>query len=275
MAMMPIDFPSDDTVESMNRRAYDAMAQRDHFLTTPVSPSELARPLAALDARGWLGPSIRGWRVLCLAAGGGRQGPLYTAAGAEVTVLDLSPAMLERDREAAQRFGMKIRIIEGTMRDLSMFREGEFDLVAHPVSTCYVRDPVEVFMQVARVIRPNGLYVSQHKQPVNLQASLQPRDGCYVLETEVGLAAKSVHAGETSWLREPNTIEYAHSLEVLLGGICRAGMVIEEVSEPDHARTDAPPGSMGHRSRFIPPYLRVKARRAATIDPPKLLLATR
>lgn len=272
---MPINLPSDDSVESINRRAYDAMAQRDHFLTTPVSPSELAQPLATLDARGWLGPSIRGWRVLCLAAGGGRQGPLYTAAGAEVTVLDLSPVMLERDREAAQRFGMKMRIIEGTMRDLSMFREGEFDLVAHPVSTCYVREPAEVFVQVAQVLRPGGLYVSQHKQPANLQATLQPRDGYYFLETEVGSAAKSVHAGETSWLREPNTIEYAHSLEVLLGGICRAGMVIEEVSEPDHARTDAPPGSMGHRSRFIPPYLRVKARRVATSDPPKLVLATR
>ncbi|MFO0013047.1 MAG: class I SAM-dependent methyltransferase [Planctomycetota bacterium] len=270
---MPVDLPSDDPIESINRRAYDAMAQRDHFLTTPVSLSELANPLATLDARGWLGPSIRGWRVLCLAAGGGRQGPLYTAAGAEVTVLDLSPAMLERDREAARRFDMKMRILEGTMRDLSMFAEAEFDLVAHPVSTCYIRDPLPVYVQIARVLRAGGLYVSQHKQPGNVQASLQPRDGYYVLETEVGAAAKSVHMGETSWLREPNTIEYAHSLESLLGGICRSGMMIEDVSEPDHARPDGAPGSMGHRSRFIPPYLRVKARRVAACDPPKLILA--
>jgi len=273
MSDMQVDFPNDDSVESINRRAYDAMAQRDHFLTVPVSPAELANPLATLDARGWLGPSIRGWRVLCLAAGGGRQGPLYTAAGADVTVLDISPAMLESDREAAQRFGMKIRIVEGTMRDLSMFRESEFDLVAHPVSTCYVRDPIEVFSQVARVLRSGGLYISQHKQPVNLQASLQPRDVSYAIETEIGAAAKSVSAGETSWLREPNTVEYAHSFEVLLGGICRAGMVIEDLSEPDHTRPDGTPGSMGHRSRFVPPYIRVKARRAGESESPKLVLA--
>jgi ubiquinone/menaquinone biosynthesis C-methylase UbiE len=271
---MPVDLPSEDPVESINRRAYDAMAKRDHILTTPVSPSELANPLATLDARGWLGPSIRSWRVLCLAAGGGRQGPLYTAAGAEVSVVDISPAMLERDREAAKRFGMKIRIIEGTMCDLSMFRDSEFDLVAHPVSTCYIRDPSVVYNQVARVLRAGGLYISQHKQPTNVQASLQPRDGSYVLETEIGAAAKTVQAGATSWLREPNTIEYAHSLESLLGGMCRAGMVIEDVAEPDHARPEATPGSMGHRCRFIAPYLRIKARRVAASQPPRLIMAS-
>jgi ubiquinone/menaquinone biosynthesis C-methylase UbiE len=270
---MPIDPLPDDPIEAINRRAYDAMAHRDHFLTIPVSPSELTHPLETLDARGWLGPTIRGWRVLCLAAGGGRQGPLYTAAGAEVTVLDISPAMLERDREAARRFGMKFRIVEGTMSDLGMFQEGEFDLVAHPVSTCYVRDPAPVYHQVARVLRAGGLYVSQHKQPVNVQASLQPRDGLYVLETEIGVAAKSVNAGETSWLREPNTIEYAHSLESLVGGICRAGMFIEDVSEPEHANPSGPSGSMGHRSRFAPPYLRIKARRIADRTPPRLIMA--
>jgi ubiquinone/menaquinone biosynthesis C-methylase UbiE len=187
--------------------------------------------------------------------------------------LDISPAMLERDREAARRFGMKFRIVEGTMSDLGMFQEGEFDLVAHPVSTCYVRDPALVYHQVARVLRAGGLYVSQHKQPVNVQASLQPRDGLYVLETEIGVAAKSVNAGETSWLREPNTIEYAHSLESLVGGICRAGMVIEDISEPEHANPSGPSGSMGHRSRFAPPYLRIKARRIVDRTPPRLIMA--
>jgi hypothetical protein len=62
-------------------------------------------------------------------------------------------------------------------------------------------------------------------------------------------------------------------LEVLLGGICRAGMVIEDLSEPDHVRPDGLPGSMGHRSRFVPPYIRVKARRAGVSESPKLVLA--
>jgi SAM-dependent methyltransferase len=147
------------------------------------------------------------------------------------------------------------------MSDLSMFEPEQFDLVAHPVSTCYVPDIEPVFVQIARVLRPNGLYVSQHKQPMNLQASLELIHGRYVIETPVGQAAKSIPAGQSSLLREPETIEFAHSLDAIVGGICRAGMSIEAISEPDHAKLDSEPGTMGHRSRFIRPYLRVKARK--------------
>lgn len=249
------------SIERRNRQAYDRMVQSKHFLTQPVSAQELALPLATLDAKGWLGGNIRGWNVLCLAAGGGRQGPLYCAAGANVTVLDISPAMLELDRQVSAQLGLNYRIIQGEMSDLSMFTPGEFDLVAHPVSTCYVPNIEPVFTQVAKVLRPNGLYVSQHKQPMNLQASLELVQGRYVVETPVGTTAKSLSIGQASLLREPDTIEFAHSLDAILGGICRAGMVIEAVSEPDHANLESEPGTMGHRSRFIRPYIRIKARK--------------
>lgn len=250
-------------IQLRNQQAYDRMVQTKHFLTQPVSDEEMEAPLETLDAKGWLGGNIRGWNVLCLAAGGGRQGPLYCAAGAKVTVLDISPAMLELDRQVCAHLGISYQIIQGEMSDLSMFRSGEFDLVAHPVSTCYIANPEKVFSEVARVLQPNGLYISQHKQPMNLQASLDLVQGRYVVETPVGQSAKPLLAGQASLLREPNTIEFAHSLDAILGGICRAGLVIEAVSEPDHANAQAEPGSMGHRSRFIRPYLRVKARKRA------------
>ncbi|MFM8213128.1 MAG: class I SAM-dependent methyltransferase [Pirellula sp.] len=253
--------PTSGAIQQRNRQAYDRMVQTRHFLTQPVSAQELASPLATLDAKGWLGGNIRGWNVLCLAAGGGRQGPLYCAAGARVTVLDISSAMLQLDRQVSAHLGINYQIIQGEMSDLSMFRLDEFDLVAHPVSTCYVADVETVFTQVARVLRPGGLYISQHKQPMNLQASLEMNQGRYVVETPVGNPAKSLAIGQSSLLREPDTVEFAHSLDAILGGICRAGMFIEAVSEPDHANLDSEPGTMGHRSRFIRPYLRIKARK--------------
>lgn len=253
--------PTSGAIQHRNRQAYDRMVQARHFLTQPVSAEELASPLATLDAKGWLGGNIRGWNVLCLAAGGGRQGPLYCAAGARVTVLDISPAMLQLDRQISANLGINYQTVQGEMSDLSMFRPEEFDLVAHPVSTCYVADVETVFIQVARVLRPGGLYISQHKQPMNLQASLEMNQGRYVVETPVGYPAKSLSVGQASLLREPDTVEFAHSLDAILGGICRAGMLIEAVSEPDHANLDSEPGTMGHRSRFIRPYLRIKARK--------------
>ena len=58
--------------------------------------------------------------------------------------------------------------------------------------------------------------------------------------------------------------EFIHSLTVLLGGICAAGFAIEDVCEPDHARPGAPAGSFAHRASFVPPYIRILARKTGT-----------
>ncbi len=60
-----------------------------------------------------LGGDIRGKQVLCLAAGGGRHSSLYASAGAVVTVVDLSPAMLDLDRAAAKRNRHDVRNYRG------------------------------------------------------------------------------------------------------------------------------------------------------------------
>lgn len=272
---MSISNPDDHALQSINAAAYDRMARSEHVLATPATPDELKRPLSVVDGGGWLGGNIRGWRVLCLAAAGGRHSALYNAAGADVTVVDISPGMLELDRRVAAELRFNVRLIQASMTSMPMLENGEFDLVVHPVSTCYVQSIGAVFVEVARVLRPGGLYVSQHKSPMNLQCSLQPDRGKYFVETEVGRTAQSVGHGESSPLRESFATEIAHSLEAILGGICRAGMAIEDISEPDHVNHQASPGTIGHRSRFIPPYLRVKARRlggSSASAPRKILL---
>ena len=122
-------------------------------------------PLKVVDSLGWLSGGIEGWNVLCLAAGGGRHGPLYTAAGASVTVVDISSAMLELDRRVAEENKMRIRTFESSMDDLSMLKDGEFDLVIHPVSTCYLPSLDRLFPEVARV--PIGWFVYQPAQAAN------------------------------------------------------------------------------------------------------------
>ena len=56
-------------------------------------------------------PSVAGLRVLCLAAGGGWQSILYAVAGADVTVVDLSPSMLALDERESRRRGVPVRLI--------------------------------------------------------------------------------------------------------------------------------------------------------------------
>lgn len=256
-----------------NARAWDQLARRGAPLTRPASEADFRDPLRAVDPRGWLGDSIGGWRVLCLAAGGGRQSVLFAAAGAEVTVLDLSPEMLTRDRQAAAERGLAVRVLEGTMEDLSAFAAGEFDLVAQPVSTCYVPEVVRVYQQVGRVVRPGGLYLSQHKSPVSQQATDQPTAGGYSL-AEPYYREGPLPAAAPGRLREAGTLEYLHRWEQLIGGMCLAGFAIEALTEPVHAQADAAPGEFAHRGQYIAPYVRVLARRSAAEAPasrPKIL----
>lgn len=235
------------------------MATQGHCLARPATEAQVRDPLATLDLS-WIEGGVAGKRILCLASGGGRQSVLYAAAGAEVTVVDLSPAMLALDRELAAWHGLNIRTVLASMDDLSVLSPEWFDVVLQPVSTCYVPDIRAVYRQVARVLVPGGLYISQHKQPASLQASVTPGPEGYALHIPY-YHRGPLPAVRGSPHREYGTLEFLHTWEQLLGGLCRAGFVIEDVAEPMHARADAPRGTFAHRSLYLPPYIRIKARR--------------
>lgn len=255
---MPEQFPPRSAAHEHNRRAWDARVRKQQRFTRPAPDDDVNDPFTKIDAA-WLG-DIRGRRLLCLASGGGRQSALYAAAGARVTVVDLSGEMLALDRQVAAERGLEIRAVETSMDDLSMLQEAEFDLVVQPVSTCYVPDVVAVYRQVARVTALGGLYLSQHKQPASLQAGIAPSPGGYELVERyyrsgpLPPVAGSLHREEGTW-------EFLHRWEELIGGLCRCGFVVEDLVEPLHARPDAAVGTFAHRSQYVAPYVRIKARR--------------
>ena len=246
------------------------MAAAKNPLCRPAKDDELSNPLAVVDAANWLGGSIAGQKVLCLAAGGGRQSSLYAAAGADVTVVDLSSAMLELDRQVAHERGYRVRLIETSMEDLSGLQDGEFDLVVQPVSTCYVPNIQPVFAEVARVLRGGGIYVSQHKQPGSLQASMNRTDQGYALrhtyyrDTPVPDADATTKSSRR--LRETGAVEFLHRWEELIGGMCRAGFMVADLVEPMHAKKNAERGSFADRAAFVAPYVRIKAIRRRTTE---------
>ena len=250
-----------DSTREQNRRAWDQrVLDRDWYIDTAIE-SDFRDPLAVVDACGWLGGDVKGKRLLCLAAGGGRHSVLFASAGARVTVVDLSPRMLELDRKVAGERGLSVDVVEASMEDLSALTPGTFEIVVQPVSTCYVPDVRVVYREVARVMPAGGIYVSQHKQPVNLQASAAPSASGYVLQEPYYRTGPLPPFLARAWHRESGTQEFLHRWEDLLGGLCQNGFVIEAVAEPRHGKPGAEPGTFGHRSWFIPPYIKIKARR--------------
>lgn len=248
------------SVHDHNRRAWDDMVRERQRFTRPARDEDFANPLAAVDSLGWLGGDIRGKRLLCLAAGGGKHGALYAAAGASVTVVDISPAMLELDRQVAAERRLDLRTVAASMDDMPMLTAGEFDIVIHPVSTCYVPEIAPVYAEVARITRAGGLYISQHKSPTSLQADVRASAGGYEL-IEPYYRSGPLPPVVGSRHREEGTLEYLHRWSELLGTLCRSGFVLEDLVEPLHAKSEAAPGTFEHRSRYIAPYVRLKARR--------------
>lgn len=259
---MPPDELHWEAVRVENQRAWDARVRKKLIHTRWATDEDLKDPLRRIDPEGWIG-SLRGRRVLCLASGGGLQSALCAAAGGRVTVLDLSAEMLAQDTKIADKYGFKISVVEGSMEDLSMLPQAGFDVVLQPVSTCYVPDIKKVYGQVARVTAPDGIYVSQHKQPSSLQASALPSPVHYVLTEPYHRSGPLPPIIDGYLHREGGTHEFLHRWEDLIGGLCRSGFVIEDMDEPRHADINAPPGSFGHRSLYLPPYVRIKARRTA------------
>jgi SAM-dependent methyltransferase len=260
---------------SHNRRAWDQRVKQGGRFTRPAEDETFVDPLQQIDGYGWLGGDIRGRRVLCLAAGGGRQSALYAAAGGIVTVVDISPAMLELDREVAAERKLDVRTVEASMDDLSMFTNGEFDLVIHPVSTCYVPAIEPVYREVARVTRDGGIYISQHKTPTSLQADVQASSRGYEL-IEPYYRQGPLPPVVGSRHREDGTLEFLHRWEEIIGLMCRSGFVIEDLVEPRHADPEAALSTFGHRSRYVAPYVRIKARRTGSSQAAtsKLVLVT-
>ena len=244
---------------STNEAAWDHMAA-DHAFAGPIAlPPDRIAAQAAIDP--WLRAyGVEGRRLLCLAAGGGRHGPLHALAGADVTVVDISSEQLRHDQRAARDHGLQLQTVRASIDNLSALPSGGFDIILQPVSACYLPDLAPMHADVARVLRSGGMYVVQHKQPGSLQASAEPIAGHYAVQHPQVEGAR-LSAVDGVGYRERGTVEFLHTLDTLLGGLCRAGLVIEDVIEPPRADAFAHAPSEGHRSCYLPPYLKIKARR--------------
>ena len=221
---------SDVPAHDQNRRAWDALADSGSQFSKVATDAQCEQPLLTLDSRGWLPGSVRGLDVLCLASGGGWQSILYACAGANVTVVDLSPRMLQLDRQEAERRGLEVCVIEAPMDSLPMLSDESFDIVHQPVSTCYVRRLGPVFSEVARVLREGGLYISQHKQPTSLQVVDRDEYGRYVLGVSYYTNDPLPVTVDTSY-REEGAVEYLHRWDELIGELCAGRLNLEETLE--------------------------------------------
>ena len=226
-------------VQEYNRRSWNKLVDKGNVWTRPVTEAAVAAARKGEWAivlsptkpvpRDWFPADLADRDVLCLACGGGQQGPILAAAGARVTVLDNSPKQLQQDETVARRDGLNITTQLGDMRDLSTFADCSFDIVVHQAGA-FVDSIRPVWMEAARVLRPGGALLSGHSNPIAYifdlkawnQGQLKVRHSIPYSDVE-DLSQEELHA---LVLDHDDPVCFGHSLHDLIQGQVDAGFAI-------------------------------------------------
>ena len=246
-----------------NRAAWDLEVEKSNEWTQPVGSEIIARARAGdwsvvligyqAVPRSWFPLELVGAEVLCLASGGGQQGPVLSAAGASVTVLDNSPRQLDRDREVATREGLTIRTVLGDMRDLGVFPDASFDVVFNPVSNVFCPELAPVWQESFRVLRPGGILMAGFLNPDIFIFDVTALDERGELTVRHQLPFSTLDLTDAERQRSYGTgpIEFSHSLTEQIGGQLAAGFTLTDMVEaPHHA---------GATARYMPGYFATRA----------------
>ena len=176
--------------------------------------------------------------------------PVFAALGADCTVLDYSIRQIESELLVAKREGYQIRAIRGDMTKRLPFSDGEFDLIFHPVSNCYVEEVKPIWRECFRVLKPGGLLLSGTDHYVN-----------YIVDAA---EERIVHALPFNPLKNPDQlrelqeddsgVQFSHTLEEQIGGQLEAGFTLLALYEDTN-------GEGRLNELHIPTFLAIRARK--------------
>ncbi|WBW97222.1 class I SAM-dependent methyltransferase [Oceanirhabdus sp. W0125-5] len=236
-----------------NREAWNKEVENNNIWTRPVSEEDIRNAkngewdivLTSTKSvpKAWFPSLLENKKVLCLASGGGQQGPIMAALGAEVTVFDNSPNQLSQDILVAEREGLTIRTELGDMRDLSRFEDESFDLIIHPTSNCFIDNVLPVWKEAYRILKKNGVLLAGFSNSVEYIFDLKAMNkGELVVKHKIPYSdIRDLSEAEFKELitdqNEPAC--FGHSLEDQIQGQIDAGFVIAGFYE-DNSGGDAP-----------------------------------
>lgn len=254
-------------IREHNRLAWNKQVEKGNRWTAPVGPEAIAAARRGewtilLTPRkpvphAWL-PDLPGQQVLCLASGGGQQGPVLAAAGAEVTVLDNSPRQLAQDRLVAEREGLALETVEADMADLHMFADEQFDAIVHPVSNTYVPDVRPVWREAYRVLRPGGVMLAGFTNPAIYLFDYELMERTGEMKVKYALPysdAEQLSEEEVKRYREEGApLQFSHTLAHQIGGQIAAGFVITGFYEDYDSEDDD-----GPRQQYMPAFMATRA----------------
>jgi SAM-dependent methyltransferase len=206
----------------------------------------------------WLPLDIKGKDILCLASAGGQQAPVLAAAGANVTVYDISKKQLEQDQYVAKRDNLTLITIQGDMTDLSAISNNAFDYIINPISNLYISDINPVWRECYRVLRNNGVLLASFYNPIlftferdvdlEKRGLIKPK---YKIPYSDMNSLSQEHYQEK--IKNGEAIVFGHSLTDQINGQLEAGFKLTGFYEDEH------PSPRFLIEQYIPTMIATKA----------------
>jgi SAM-dependent methyltransferase len=223
---------SEAQTRAANRRWWDAdaadyLAEHGDFLGSADflwCPEGLRESSARL-----LGP-VAGARVLEVGCGSAPCARWLAAQGARVAGVDLSAGMLRHAVDAARETGIPVPLVQADAGQLP-FAAASFDLACSAFGAVpFVADSAAVMREVARVLRPGGRWVFAVNHPMRWGFPDDPG--------EAGLTVRQSYFDRTPYVEvdsagEPTYVEHHRTLGDRIREIVAAGMLLEDVVEPE------------------------------------------
>ena len=137
-----------DEIQRKSQQQFDRQSKcygKSHILSDVADVAEIVK-------------GIKGKRALDVATGAGHTGLYLASIGWEVTLADISTAMLEKAKAAATERGLRVETRQHTAEEMP-YPDATFDLVTCRVAPHHFSSPESFVRESARVLRQGGSFV--------------------------------------------------------------------------------------------------------------------
>jgi SAM-dependent methyltransferase len=172
-------------------------------------------------------PDLCHCKILGLASGGGQQMPIFSALGAECTVLDYSQKQIGSEIAVAKREGYTINTVRADMTKPLPFKNDTFDFIFHPVSNCYIENVIPVWKECYRVLKKGGILMAGLDNGINFIFDVTESKLTFSLPFNPLKDPQLKEALE----KTDDGIQFSHTLDEQIRGQIQSGFSIKDLYE--------------------------------------------
>jgi len=189
----------------------------------PISPGEKELKLLG---------EVEGKDTLEIGCGGGQNAIVLAKWGARSVGLDISEEQIKYATRLARKHKVKVQFHVGNMEGMDMFNEESFDIILSSCAIGYSENPGQVFHEVFRILRKDGLFVFCVMHPIAIRGRVVRYGG-----RKFWALGNYFYSGKRIWKwkikrKAAKFYGYGRTFGDYFNPLVTSGFVIERILEP-------------------------------------------